>query len=517
MISTRRAFLSDLGKGMIAAGLGNGLAADLGLAPIWAGEEPKELTFGHLEPLVRLLQDTEPRKLISTLVEKLNAGTELKQLVQAATLANVRTFGGEDYVGFHTMMAIGPAWEMVKELPDAERPLPVLKVLYRNTNRIQEFGGRAKEVLRPVDAKAGEAGTDPADFIRGAVHQKQVRDAESMLAGTTHDSPEAGLNALLPVVEEAAEVHRIVMVWRAWELLDIVGRANAHTMLRQSIHYCASMRDSTMPHFQKMRNAVPKLLDQHKLVGRKPGTREADTAWVREMGKTIFESSPEQAAGAVAGAIAEGFSVAAITEAIRLATNELIMRDKGRPKNQTSPNKPEGSVHGDSIGVHACDSANAWCNLARVSDQRNSVMCMLLGGYQAAFDRINRGGDFLKWEAHPTAGESQKLGTNDAAKLLAIAEDAIKAKDQLRAMAAVGAYGNAEHSPKPLFDLFLKYAISEDGALHAEKFYRTVSQAFQSTRRELRWRHVAGLARVTASEYGYPAPGVDEAKKLLKV
>lgn len=517
MATTRRAFLSDLGKGMIAAGLGAGLTADLGLAPVWAGETPKDLTFGELEPLVRLLQDTEPRKLVSTLIDKLKAGTELKQLVQAATLANVRTFGGEDYVGFHTMMAIGPAWEMVRDLPEPERPLPIIKVLYRNTNRISEFGGRAKEVLKPVEAKPGVAGAPPGEFIRDSVHRKQIRDAESMLAGLTHGSPESGLNALLPVVEEAAEVHRIVMVWRAWELLDIVGAENAHTMLRQSIHYCASMRDTSMPQFQKMRDAVPKLLDQHKLVGRKPGTREADTAWVRDLGKTIFQSSPEQAAEAVAGAIAEGFSAAAIAEAIRLATNELIMRDKGRPKNQTSPNKPEGSVHGDSIGVHACDSANAWCNLARVSDQRNSVMCLLLGGYQAAFDRITRGGDFLKWEAHPTTDESQKLGTNDQTKLLAIAEEAIKAKDQLRAMAAVGAYGSAEHSPKPLFDLFLKYAISEDGALHAEKFYRTVSQAFQSTRRELRWRHVAGLARVTASEYGYPAPGVEEAKKMLKV
>ncbi len=518
MISSRRRFFTDVGRGMIVAGLGAGLASDMGLAPVWAGEEPKELTFGDLEPLVRLLQETEAKKITSVLVEKLNSGTDLRTLVKAATLANARTFGGDDYIGFHTMMALGPAWEMSREMPEAQRALPVLKVLYRNTNRIQEFGGRAKESLKPVGSGVAVPGQTACNGIRDSVHQKKLTDAETMLAGAVHESPEAALNALLPTVGEAPEVHRIVLIWRAWDLLNIVGTEHAHTMLRQSVHYCSNMeRPGMAAQFRNVRDLVPKLLDQHKLVGRKPGTREADTAWVRGMSRTLFRSTPEQAAEAVAIAIAEGFSTAAIAEAIRQTTNELVLRDKGRPKNQTSPNKPEGSVHGDSIGVHACDSANAWCNLARVSDQRNSVACLLLGAFQAGTDRMNRGGDFLKWEAHPTAAECENLGTSDAAKLLAIAEEAIKANDQYRAMAAVGEYGDSENPAKPMFDLLRKYAISEDGALHAEKYYRTVTEAFSATRPALRWRHVAALARVTASEHGYPAPGVEEAKKLLKV
>ena len=63
----------------------------------------------------------------------------------------------------------------------------------------------------------------------------------------------------------------------------------------------------------------------------------------------------------------------------------------------------------------------------------------------------------------------------------------------------------------------LRYAISEDGALHAEKFYRTSSEEFASTREAFRWRHVVALTRVTASEFGRPAPGMDEARVLLKV
>lgn len=70
---------------------------------------------------------------------------------------------------------------------------------------------------------------------------------------------------------------------------------------------------------------------------------------------------------------------------------------------------------------------------------------------------------------------------------------------------------------RPVFDLLLRYAISEDGALHSEKYYRTVTEEFAATRPAFRWHQLVALARVTASEYGYPAPGYAEACRLLKV
>src|SRR5256886_15638527 len=87
---------------------------------------------------------------MSGLAAKLKSGTDLRRLTAAGALANARTFGGEDYVGFHTMMALAPALHMAQELPAELQPLPVFKVLYRNTNRIQERGGRKEEVLHPV-------------------------------------------------------------------------------------------------------------------------------------------------------------------------------------------------------------------------------------------------------------------------------------------------------------------------------------------------------------------------------
>ena len=44
----------------------------------------------------------------------------------------------------------------------------------------------------------------------------------------------------------------------------------------------------------------------------------------------------------------------------------------------------------------------------------------------------------------------------------------------------------------------LRLAVSEDGRLHSEKYYRTVTEEFAATRLAFRWRHPVALARVTA-------------------
>ncbi len=139
--SNRREFLAQVGRGMLLASVGPAVAADLGLASAKAAEPADKLTFGKLEPLVGLMQDTPAAKLLPILMEKMKAGTDLRTLTAAAALANARTFGGHDYDGYHAFMALPPAYAMSRELPENQRALPVLKVLYRNTSRMQAKGG----------------------------------------------------------------------------------------------------------------------------------------------------------------------------------------------------------------------------------------------------------------------------------------------------------------------------------------------------------------------------------------
>ena len=94
----RREFLEDIGRGMLVASLGSAVAVDLGISSCVGAEEASQrLMFGDLEPLVSLMQETPPDKLLPLLVTKLQSGTQLKTLVSAAALANARAFGGNDF------------------------------------------------------------------------------------------------------------------------------------------------------------------------------------------------------------------------------------------------------------------------------------------------------------------------------------------------------------------------------------------------------------------------------------
>ena len=518
---SRRGFLADVGRGALVATVGGRLALDMGFADTLAEEAKADrLTFGALEPLVGLMQETPVDRLMSVLIGKLNEGADLGDLVSAAAFANARTFGGEDYIGFHTMMALAPAYHMSKELPENRRVLPVLKVLYRNTNRIQEFGGPSKEVLHTVQPGPLSAGRPNGETLREAVRAKDMEAAERTFAALSRGNPEDAFNDVLYAVQDNTEVHRTVLPYRSWDLLGLIGREHAATLLRQSVRYCVkSERDwRHTAEMDRPRTVLPRVMDEYKLAGRSEfGKREADDTWIDKTSKAIFEASPEHAAEIAGAALAEGFAPASIGEAIALAANQLVLRDAGRVGSQIQAGKPLGSVHGDSIGVHACDSANAWRNMAKVSNARNTAACLILGAYQVALDRLNRGGEFLNATPHPRPEDLEKIGANGPEGLLKALDESIRANDQFRACAVVHKIGETGGDSAKVFPLLLGYAVSEDGALHAEKYYRTVREEFATTRPAFRWRQLVALARVTASEYGKTAAGYSEACSLLKV
>ena len=396
----------------------------------------------------------------------------------------------------------------------------MLKVLYRNTNRIHEHGGRASEVLHAVKPGSLSAGHDPGEALREAVRRKDMDGAEGTFAAiAAAGSPDEAFNSLLVAVEDNTEVHRVVLPYRAWELLDVVGKEQAHTMLRQSVRYCVKSEQTQKhgPAERRARALLPRLFDRHHLPRTAPGTTRPGDEWVASMCGTIFESGPASAADAVAAALAEGIDPAEVGEAISLAANQLVLRDAGRPERWASPGKPPGSVHGDSVGVHASDAVNAWRNMARVANPRNAAACLILAAYEVARDRQARAAEFLRWSPRPLAEFVDAVKPTDPKALLAEAEAAIRANQQEIASALMHRYGTLGHDPAPAFALMLKYAVSEDGALHGEKYYNTVREEFGSTRPAFRWRQLVALARVTASECGRPAPGIAQARELLKV
>jgi hypothetical protein len=462
---------------------------------------------------VDLLQSTTPDKLQPILIDKLNKGeTDLTSLMAAGALANAETFGGEDYVGFHTAMAMLPALQMADSLPSERRPLPVLKVLWRNSQQIQEYGGASKKTLREMVA-AEEATVEGAGVaIRDACRVADVEKGEKLFSSFAKADLEDAFNALQPAMQDDINVHRFVFAHRTYGLAGLLGPEYAHTILRQCVRFCVSNEQGRIKNNRPespIRALMPKLLDQYKLDGKSLGSRDPGDEAIEKLANSIYNGPAERSAEIVAGAIAEGLSLEAVGEAVSLASNLLILRQ----------GPSQWRTHGDSAGVHASDATNAFRNMARHTLPKLAVSGLIVAGYHSAAHQA------FSTEAYPTAEHRATIKAKDAEGLLAEAEDAIRHNDQGRAAAAVAIYGEGGNSPDAVYERLLKYAISEDGRLHGEKYYHTVKEEFRTIRPAFRWRQLVGLARATASAYGYDrqdkqggrAPGYLDACKQLKV
>ena len=411
-------------------------------------------------------------------------------------------------------MALLPAYQMAQELPKERQALPIFKVLYRNTSRIHEQDAHDHDAMHQVKQRAVVDPERAGEQLRESVRDLDRQKAEAQFATIAAGPVGEAFNHLQFSVEDEVNVHRVVLAWRSWALLSLTGEQYAHSLLRQSVRFCLQSEESLAERNLRrspIRELLPQLLEEHHLLDRPVGTQPADDAWIADLAQTIYGESPEQAATAVAAALAEGIDPEDVGAAMARAANLLVLHDPGRLEQYSTAQKPPGCVHGDSIGVHASDAANAWRNIARVSNQRNQVASLIVGAYHTAgqSSRMNPKAEYVEL--------LEEVGTADGPTLLNQIDETVRANEQARAAALTHKYGEQDLPPRPLFDLLLKYAVSEDGALHAEKYYRTVSEEFASSRPAFRWQQAVALARVTASEYGYAAPGYAQSCELLGV
>lgn len=514
-ISSRRRFMQNVGSGMLVAGLGSSLAIELGTASEDSFRPTNAVNdYGSLGRWVTMMQELKPDKLQVKMVEELgNGGVTLRDLVAAAALANAETFGGQDYVGYHAEMALLPALQMSAELSGPRKPLPVLKVLYRNSSRIQQFGPK-KKTLKPIEGQKAQAVTVDqfGPELRQLVRQADMDKAEQLFATLHQNDSSLAFDTLLYTIADEVDVHRFVLAYRGLGLIDVAGEEHSHTLLRQCVRHCVAFEQKRKNKGRKaspIRGHIPKLLDQYKLVGLELGNREPDDQWLEEFSNTIYFATKFDASEAVAQAMAEGISIKSICQAISMACNQLTLRQSGNPLR----------THGASAGVHGSDAANAWRHMIAHSNDLNRKVGLLVSAWHT--------GSYGQWSTDPYPLEEhfEQVKSEQADQLLGICEESIRGNDQGTAAASVHRYLDLGFDSEPVFKLLRKYAISEDGRLHSEKFYRTVREEYNFVSPTFQGRQLVALARVTASAYAYDvqdnhghrAPGYVEACKLLKV
>ena len=118
--------------------------------------------------------------------------------------------------------------------------------------------------MQPVAVPEGRVG---GEVLREQVRRRDVAQAEGTFAALCQGSTEEAFNHLLFEVQEAADVHRVVMPYRAWDLMNIIGQDHAHTLLRQSVRYCLQNETpNQVAAFRGVRELMPRLVDRHRLL-----------------------------------------------------------------------------------------------------------------------------------------------------------------------------------------------------------------------------------------------------------
>jgi len=501
--TSRRQFLGGLCTSTLSVSLGLAFANRLGFA--WAAPElgAERLSFGALDPLVDLMQSTQADALLPIVVAKLRSGTPLSDIVAAAALANARAYGGTNYDGYHVLMALMPSYEMAQQMPAPYAALPVLKVLHRNARFLQASGHASEDALGPI-----EAAKDDERLVEH-LRAREQEPAERSLAALEQVSRLRAYEELQTVVRDDMNVHRVVLAWRAHDLLRLTGDEHATTMMRQSLRFCIQedgQQASRGRYPNEFRALLVQLMDQHELRTRELGSRAAQLADIERLAAACYAPDRAAAANAVAEALASGIDPADVGRALTLASARLLLHDPGQ--STESPGKPVGSVHGATTGVHATDAANAWRHIAEVGGARNAFASLIAGAYHTA-------GQSAKFGKQPHDHDAQACTLKEPAVLLDEIGARIRARDQKGACAAARRYCDLGLPPAELFGQLLPFALSEDGALHAEKFFRTAWEEHAFAREEHRATFLVALTRVMASQQGFPAPGVDEARKLL--
>jgi hypothetical protein len=501
--TTRRGFLDQMGRGMLATGLGVTFAGELfGRSFAGIGEEGA-IDIGRHQALTDLLTEINLAELQPRLVKMWRAGEVTPEsLIAAGSLANARAFGGQDYVGYHVLMALVPAYEISRELPAREQPLPILKVLYRNTAQLRKTGLYRGQRLQPVVAAQEDASSAA---LRKAIHRRDLSRAEALFARAAERGSNAAHEFLQPIVHDDVEVHRVVLAHRSFELTEMFGPEFAHPFLRQVVRFSVDAEKQRMKQGRpapEIRAQLPRAL---ATLGDAPrGNRDPGDAWVESFSVRMYTIPLEESTEAVAQALADGIDPEAVGQALSLTCNLRTLCDGHR------------RVHGATAGVHGLDSINAWRAIARQMPWYLSAPSLIAAGFHAA-----KHGKLS--DRYPLPDHLAAVTERAPDRLLAITEEAIRANEQGIACAAVHHSLAAGHPAEPIFVLLRRYAISEDGRLHGEKYFRTVREEWSAARPAHRPPYLVGLARVTASAYGYDvedrhgyrAPGYEEARELL--
>jgi hypothetical protein len=374
---TRRAFAAQSARAGALAGLGN-FAFLKALAPVTAQEvrvSPRMVRLSpDVEPLVRLLEETDRGRLLEEVATRVRRGTTYGQLLAAVMLAGVRGIQPRP-VGFkfHAVLVVNSAHLAALGAPDQERWLPLFWAIDNFKASQEQNRQQGDWVMAPPE----EGKLPPA-------HHARQRFVEAM-----NDWDETAADrAVVAFVRNAGAADIIETLWRfgardfrdighkaiytanAWRTLQVIGWRHAEPVLR-SLAYALLEHEGDNPARRDADADRPWQENQRRAASIRADWTEGtvDPRAASELLAVLREGSPGEAGDRVVELLNRKVSPASVWDALFLDAGELLMRQPGI------------------VGVHCVTSANAlyYAYQASGNDETRRLMMLQAAAFLAMF------------------------------------------------------------------------------------------------------------------------------------
>ncbi len=238
----RRRFVTGTSVAASMASLGTGVSSLLATLPQLRAEDVRLADSivryrDEIEPLVRLLEETQREQIIDKVMGEISSGRTYRELLAALFLAGIRNVQPRPAVGFkfHCVLVVYATHQASVAASDRERWLPLLWA-------IDNFKGAQATDVREGNwtmAKVDEAKVPTAEKSLSALSESldkwDVEAADAAAAGAARSATRSQLFDLLSkyAARDFRSIgHKAIYVSAAFRALDVIGWEHAEPIIR---------------------------------------------------------------------------------------------------------------------------------------------------------------------------------------------------------------------------------------------------------------------------------------------
>jgi hypothetical protein len=461
----------------------------------------------HIEPLVQLVEETPPDRIVAAVHDKLTEGVSARQMLLASALAVVRSSDlppGHHGGPLHPLAGLHAVRHIAARLPGEYARLPIIQNVAVANKHIHSpaMGPFILAEAQPVSER------DDVELTLAAFRQAATRGVYNacdhyFLYLLERLSPIEALGHLLEVAVPKNQIddHYFlfpVFTWRAleyfgWEYTKYIGRA--------------PVRYVTRPTAPASLDEVDRLIARYELLERdlRPETGPDETAAVTGLADAIGRVSDlAEVPAMLAHALSEGLSLAGVGEGLSAGGSTLFLR----------------SQTGNPMDVHINTGANTRRYLLRQPELSRRIKLQALLVWNTG-PEVRMAQRMLAPDIQPGPERVAALPFRTQDELLDEIEALIgrlpvgerlpaanlatwRSTDEVKHAAALAQqYADQGYEPDPLIEMLGKIACRDNFTeMHALKHHQATYEEFHATRPSLRWRHLVAAVQAAAISHG---------------